>query len=249
MASKTVPGIRPLYSPNPEVALRPGYLPWHLTPVDDIEFTYEVDLQSILIAYAGVGQRLLEAGAVEHGMLERARAKGNPRTRLDCAGHRFNREARFSLKLGGVRHIITRTIADPIFACSLPGMPPVIRFNLFDWLDTHPGQLYREEELRELDDKEVVDQLTLAGRQADLVSADIPSSYFAGKKFARVDGENRMYGEGVQMPGYCHADVSRLMCGYVMVELTSERRPAEKARPTQSPRKALRLVVDNTVQS
>jgi hypothetical protein len=230
------PTLAPL---RPEVAApKPGHLP---APFDDVRFTWDASDRYIELEYIGLAERLIECGAIEPAMVVKAR-KGEPKLRLDSAGHRFRREVKILRQPTLCAALwVVRRITDAKFAATLPGAPRGLRMKRLDWLDSHPGEVHVTR--KHSRSKDYLTTFT-AGTRESLIAAGFSESYFRLKLLARPCYEEFMH------VGREWGTVKTLMRGYIEIEIT--RQPSvlddEKVEkiPGPPPRSHLHLVVDNT---
>jgi hypothetical protein len=220
--------------------LRPS-LPREMSvTLQDVQFTWDASDQHIKLEYVGPAARLIECGAIEPHMAEKAR-KGAPRPRRDSAGHRFQREVQIRRRptLSTVLWIV-RYISDEKFAETLPGVPRGLRMKRLDWLDSHPGTVHVTEQRS----KSHVTTVT-AGTRESLISAGFPKSYFGSKLLARR-GYLRLRDVHV-LPNDGHGTIHSLMRGYLEVEIHQRvPRVEQEAKIPPASQSHLRLVVDNS---
>ena len=230
-----------------------------LPPFDDIGFAWYATTSGIAVEYTGNASRLLECGAIEPHMAEKAKAKSKPR--LDSAGHYFHRSLRIVRRPLREDLVVTRLIMDQQFAETLPGVPRGLRFKLFDWLDAHP---HRVHVVTEKEDGETGTITT--GSINNLVAVGFHDSLFE-QRFTLFGRDLwRFFVGGVRehhvdraLHGFSWGRIKPLMRGYFEITLCSktETAPAVLAdqsnpKPERAKRRvgsALRLVIDNTKEA
>jgi hypothetical protein len=212
----------------------------------DVQFAWDASDQHITLQYIGPAARLIECGAIEPHMAEKAR-KGAPRPRCDSAGQRFRREVQIRRRPLSTVLRIVRYIEDAKFAETLPGVPRGLRMKRLDWLDSHPGVVH----VTRRRSGDYVVTLT-AGTRESLIAAGFPKFYFRSKLLARPGYDLHLPSRdpaGYQhvLPNDGHGTIHSLMRGYLEVEICQRVPPVEKeAKIPPASQSHLRLVVDNS---
>jgi hypothetical protein len=212
-------------------------------PFNDVYFEWDASDQHIALEYVGLAERLIECGAIEPRMAEKAR-KGEPKPRRDSSDHRFYREVRISKEpLCRVLRVV-RYIADSKLAELLPGAPRGLRMKRLDWLDARPGTIHVARGKGQLG-REV--NTIAAGRREDLIAAGFPASCFLSKLLSR-SGRDRVYGNLAPFEN-ASADVRMLMRGYFEINIwhaPGNGLPGANINSRPPPaRSSLRIVVNN----
>ena len=221
-------------------------------PFDDVYFEWDASESGIRLLYAGSPSRLIECGAIEPDMAEKAKVKTRPRR--DSAGHYYHRDRWIDTKALTANVTIVRYVTDEAFAKTLPGAPRGLRFKMLDWLDAHPDRVYLTQEKSE--DGET--RISTTGTIDNLLAAGFRQSLFKQRFSIRGIGLDVTYCGDVREK---HVDPSRidlyfgricpLMRGYFEIATYLEK---NETRATGAPttaeasakkRPALRLVVDN----
>jgi hypothetical protein len=220
---------------TPKLRSKSAAVPSLSAPFDDVQFTWDASDQHIALEYCGPAERLIECGAIEPHMADKAKKGSGRNPRCDSSGHRFHR----ALKIMRDRTVlkVVRYIGDQKFAESLPGTPRGVRMKRLDWLDAHPGTIHVITEKA----YEEMWMTSHAGRREDLIVAGFPESLFLKKPFARK-GYDRFFHD---LPHFENArgTVTKLMRGYVEIEVW-HRVTEEHVAPHQE-RPSLRIVVNN----
>jgi hypothetical protein len=212
-------------------------------PFDDVYFEWDASDQHIALEYCGPAERLIECGAIEPRMAEKAK-KGEPKPRRDSAGHRFHREVLIRKEpLSRVLRIV-RYIGDAKFAESLPGAPRGLRMKRLDWLDARLGTIHvatgKVEQDRTM-------KTVAAGRREDLIAAGFPASCFLSKSLSR-SGYANFYSKSKPFEDKV-LHVRMLMRGYFEVDFwhaPGDGLPSADINSRRPPvRSSLRIVVNN----
>jgi hypothetical protein len=175
-------------------------------PYSSVSVAGSISPSYIDLRYTGMPADLVASGAVEPHMIELAAvAGGHPR--VDSRGNYFIRAERTRGRM-----CITRHITDIAFARQLPGVPAGIRCELIEWLDSHPGMIW-------VDDNDSFQDLykhTLAGTVQALTETGFDPAWFVGKsgKFGVAWPQRTIRDSG----GHYDPKIHKLMGGYFRVE-------------------------------
>jgi hypothetical protein len=214
-------------------------------PFEDVEFEWDASESGISLLYAGDPSRLIECGAIEPDMAEKAKAKS--KLRVDSAGHYYHRDRWVDTETLTAKVTIIRSITDEAFAKTLPGAPRGLRFKFLDWLDAHPDRIHLTQEQSE---GERHTRTFTTGAVDTLIAAGFLKSLFEQRFHIHGMGLGKRWQGEVREK---HVDPKRidsnfgyinpLMRGYFEVVTYSK----NEAPATKSPRAkgALRLIVNN----